>query len=161
MPGVPLNHTRSEALTEMLRQGRNEPIVVKYRGRTVNTTKTELFIDGLDAYRLVPPLGSTLVIDKWCLCWNITDGVAGTNTPEIARDSIAQRSAANTVTVTQANVHTICDIEADDTNKRIGVFVTGGDATDTLEWEVTLTIRCMSSEESRDRTFFAFDGKQK
>lgn len=157
-----LKHTRTEALTEILRQGR-DPVTVHYKGRTTDTTKTELFIDGIENYRLQLPLGATAVIDKACLCWNLTDDAPGTNTPELAVGTVTARTAADAVSGTQTNVHTICDIEFDNTSgkKYVTVSVTGGDSTDTLEWDVALTITCFSSEESRLQALAAFDNIQK
>lgn len=130
--------TPTQALTHKLAMRSSSPMTVRYTGRTTNTTKTELFVDGIANARLQLPKGSTGYFEKKVMCYNVTDTAVGTGTPEVSTGTFSR--LGNTTACTEGATHTACDIEADDTNDWITCSVTGADATDTLEWEVNLKI---------------------
>lgn len=157
-----LAFSKQELLTKELANGYMAMRQVTFRGQTISTTPTEIFIDGEDGQRLQPPKGSTFYIEKRVLCWNRTDDASGTGTPEVSTGAGA-RTTADAITFTEAATHVACDIAAVNTagTKYLTVTVIGADATDALYWEVTLVIWCQKWPLEGSVIFNEFDGIEK
>lgn len=139
-----VNATKTEILTEVLSTARGETQETFF-GTTEAATQTELFIDGVNMYRIQPPKESVGYIEFVCTGYNVTDStvVAATKT------NAAFSRLGTTMAVTQGtdvtNVYNDaqCQVLADDINDYITVMVTPADA-DKTQWQVHATIYCHS-----------------
>lgn len=159
-----LRLTYPEQFREQLKQGYVPIHYVTFRGTTEDTNKTELFIDGKADARLLLPANSAGLITKHVVGWNETDQALATNSGEVggATYSCILSSGSYTKTATQTGTHVTVDIENDGatTSEAFSVFVTADDATDTVYWEVTLEILCLTFGEATAPTGI-FDDIQK
>lgn len=161
-----LRLTEPEQLQQALEHGYAPGNWVVFRGKTENTTKTEIFLNGMQDQRLLLPPNSACLIHKHIVVWNQTDQAFGNGTAEGGSASCSNIFNATTgiytKTATQNNDHVFVDIEAGslNTDAAFGIFVTGNEATDVLYWEVTLALFCQTLFEATAATGI-YDGIQK
>lgn len=145
-----VDNTPTEKLTKLMAVAQKK-IELCYKGTTTTTDATELFVQGLDGYRIQPPLQSTGVVECRVLGYNVTDDTAAaavTSYKTVAFFSRLSTTTAVTQVTDVTNVYNdaICTVTADDTNEYVKINVTAAD-TDTYLWKVFVDVYCQAEED--------------